>query len=145
MYAGCNPGMDYCTIQGGIGVIKILLLYDTENDINTDQMDLVRIQTIPLLYILYDFDAERHHRSANYILFVYRFGEHLLTNGWSGLFIPTDSFYKDGQHYLWIQFTTNGGNADGRFNRGWTGTYQRYWPYVTSKKKKRSLVETPVA
>lgn len=83
--------------------------------------------------------------SLNYILVVYRFGEHLLTNGWGGHSIPTASFYKTGEHYLWIQFTTNGGNGDGRFHKGWKGSYQKYWPYVTSKKKKRSLRETPDA
>ena len=62
------------------------------------------------------------------------------TNGWGGHSIPSGSFTSD--TYLWIRFTTNGGNADGRFHKGWTGTYQKYWPYVSGKKK-RKWKETP--
>ncbi|XP_078356262.1 CUB and sushi domain-containing protein 2-like [Oculina patagonica] len=62
-----------------------------------------------------------------------RFGEGLLTNGWSGHSIPIGSFYERGKKYLWIQFKTNGGNGDGQFHKGWSGSYQKYWPYVNSK------------
>ena len=64
-----------------------------------------------------------------------RFGEVVQTNGWSGHIIPTGSFTTDS--YLWIQFITNGVDSDGRFHEGWTGNYQRYWPYVIGKKKRK--------
>ena len=60
---------------------------------------------------------------------VYRFGDTVLTNGWSGHSIPSGSFTSN--TYLWIRFISNVGNSDTRFHEGWTGTYQRYWPYVS--------------
>ena len=68
--------------------------------------------------------------SVNFDLWlVYRFGDTVLTNGWSGHSIPSGSFTSN--TYLWIRFITNVGNSDTRFHEGWTGTYQRYWPYVS--------------
>jgi len=60
-----------------------------------------------------------------------RFGEVVLTNGWGGHSIPVGSFYSTGKLYLWIQFTTNGGSSSNLFNKGWSGSYQKYWPYVS--------------
>lgn len=60
---------------------------------------------------------------------VHRFGDTVLTNGWSGYSIPSGSFTSN--TYLWIRFISNVGNSDTRFHEGWTGTYQRYWPYVS--------------
>ncbi|XP_078371653.1 sushi, von Willebrand factor type A, EGF and pentraxin domain-containing protein 1-like [Oculina patagonica] len=86
-------------------------------------------------FIFTDFETE-----ANYDLVKItagRFGETVLTNGWGGHSIPTGSFYDEAQSYLWIRFTTNGGNGDGRFHKGWSGSYQRYWPYVSKKKRRK--------
>ncbi|KAJ7352856.1 hypothetical protein OS493_033398 [Desmophyllum pertusum] len=67
------------------------------------------------------------------------FGEEVITSGWSGNRVPVDSFYTVGSSYMWIRFTTNGGNEDGRFHQGWSGPYKKYWPYGANGKKKRSL------
>lgn len=68
------------------------------------------------------------HLSSNMWVF-HRFGDTVLSSGWGGHTIPSGSFTSG--TYLWIRFTTNGGNSDGRFHAGWTGTYQKYWPYVS--------------
>lgn len=70
-----------------------------------------------------------------YFVLISRFGEKVLTNGWGGHVVPSGSFTSD--TYLWIRFTTNVGNADARFHKGWTGIYQKYWPYVNGKKKRK--------
>jgi len=86
-------------------------------------------ETAELLFT--DFETE-----SNYDLVAIssgRYGDTVFTNGWGGLSLPSGSFTS--ATYLWIRFTTNGGNSDGRFYAGWTATYQKYWPYVSAKKK----------
>ncbi|XP_074620011.1 sushi, von Willebrand factor type A, EGF and pentraxin domain-containing protein 1-like [Acropora palmata] len=58
-----------------------------------------------------------------------RFGEKLLSNGWSGLSVPSFSFHSSS--YLWVQFETNAPQAGHSSYTGWSARFQRYWPYVT--------------
>ncbi|KAL9972183.1 hypothetical protein ACROYT_G018440 [Oculina patagonica] len=81
-------------------------------------------------FIFTDFETESGYDQVK--IHAGRFGETVLTNGWSGHSLPVGSFYANNKYYLWIQFTTNGGNADGLFHKGWSGSYQKYWPYVNA-------------
>jgi len=101
---------------------------------NLDCMWLVYRTRETAEFIFVDFETESSYDRV--AVTSGRFGETVLTNGWGGHSIPSGSFTSD--TYLWIHFVTNEANSDGRFHKGWTGTYQKYWPYVQySAKKKR--------
>lgn len=100
---------------------------------NLDCVWLVYRTTETAEFIFSNFGTESNYDIVK--ITTGRFGEVVQTNGWSGHIIPTGSFTTDS--YLWIQFITNGVDSDGRFHEGWSGKYQRYWPYVIGKKKRK--------
>ncbi|XP_068719978.1 sushi, von Willebrand factor type A, EGF and pentraxin domain-containing protein 1-like [Montipora capricornis] len=94
---------------------------------NTDCVWLLYRNNEATEFILTDYATESGH---DYLVIKSgRFGERTFSNGWSGHLIPSFSFTSES--YLWLRFVTNSGNSDGRQHKGWSGKYQRYWPYVT--------------
>ena len=79
----------------------------------------------------------RRNYNSQFVFLLHRFAEKTLTNGWGGHALPSGSFYDESNHYIWVRFTTNGGNGDGRFHKGWSGKYQKYYPYVNKKKRRK--------